>query len=80
MKTAISVPDEVYKQANQAAKKLGISRSELVTRALRRFLEEERASAIRASYDEAFGGDASEDDVRDLRRAAAREVLAKIEW
>ena len=80
MKTAISMPDEVYEQAQRCAKKLGISRSELVTRALRRFLEDEQADAVRASYDEAFGSDAGDDDVRDLRREATRIALAKVEW
>lgn len=80
MKTAISMPDEVYEQAQRCAKKLGISRSELVTRALRRFLEDEQASAIRASYDDAFGADAGEDDVGKLRRKAARSTLAKVQW
>ncbi len=80
MKTAVSMPDEVFEQAERCAKKLGISRSELVTRALRRFLEDEQASAIRASYDAAFGSDAGEDDARTLRRKATRHALAKVQW
>lgn len=80
MKTAISMPDDVYAAAERCAKRLGISRSELMTRALRRFLEDEQAAAIRASYDDAFGDGADEDDTRDLRREAARVALAKIEW
>ncbi len=79
VKTAISVPDEVFEQAERFAKRLGISRSELVTRALRRFLEDEQASAIKASYDAAFGDDAGE-ELRDVRRQAARATLRKIEW
>lgn len=78
MKTAISMPDDVYKQAQRFAKKLGISRSELVTRAVRRFLEDEQATAIRASYDAAFGADG--DDVSEFRNKATRAALAKVEW
>ena len=33
MKTAISVPDDVFKKAERAAKRLGISRSEFFARA-----------------------------------------------
>lgn len=80
MKTAVSMPDDVYEQAQRCAKKLGISRSELVTRALRRFLEDEQAAAIRASYDEAFGPGTGDDDLGKLRRKAARSALAKVEW
>jgi predicted transcriptional regulator len=79
MKTAVSVPDEVFKQAERYAKRLGISRSELMTRALRRFLEDEQASAIKASYDSAFGEDGA-DDLREVRRRAARDLLGKIAW
>ncbi len=79
MKTGVSVPDDVFEQAERFAKRLGISRSELVTRALRRFLEDEHASAIKASYDAAFDED-SADDFRAARRRVAREVLGKIAW
>jgi len=42
MKTAISVPDEVFAQAEEAAKALGVSRSELYTRAVREYLRKTR--------------------------------------
>lgn len=80
MKTAISMPDDVYAAAERCAKRLGISRSELMTRALRRFLEDEQGAAIRASYDDAFGDAASDDDTREFRRKAARIALGKVEW
>jgi metal-responsive CopG/Arc/MetJ family transcriptional regulator len=40
MRTAISVPDEMFEQATQRAKELGISRSEFFARAARRYLDE----------------------------------------
>ncbi|MBS2018137.1 MAG: ribbon-helix-helix protein, CopG family [Deltaproteobacteria bacterium] len=79
MKTAVSVPDEVFEQAERCAKRLGISRSELVTRALRRFLEDEQAAAIKASYDAAFS-ESTDDDLAAARRRAARDTLRKVEW
>lgn len=39
MKTAISIPDEVFEAAERAAKKLGVSRSELYANAVREFVE-----------------------------------------
>ena len=80
MKTAISIPDEVFEQAERYAKKLGVSRSELFTRAMRGFLDEQRAQQVRASYDRAFGPDAGEDDGAKLRDAALRRSLADVEW
>jgi metal-responsive CopG/Arc/MetJ family transcriptional regulator len=38
MKTAISIPDDVFQAAEDAARKLSLSRSELFTRAMREFL------------------------------------------
>ena len=39
MKTAISIPDELFVSAEKMAKKLGIPRSRLFTRAIEEFLE-----------------------------------------
>ncbi|MCL2778399.1 MAG: ribbon-helix-helix protein, CopG family [Polyangiaceae bacterium] len=79
-KTAISMPDEVYKSVNRCAKRLRISRSELVTRALKRFLDDEQAIEVRESYDRAFGPDPGGDDIEELRHAATRKALLSIEW
>lgn len=38
MKTAISIPDKVFKAAEKAAKRLGVSRSELYVRAIQEYL------------------------------------------
>jgi metal-responsive CopG/Arc/MetJ family transcriptional regulator len=35
MKTAISIPDDVFEQVEETAARLGMSRSELLTRAAR---------------------------------------------
>lgn len=78
-KTAISIPDELFKEADRAAKRLGISRSELYAKALGEFLGIRRGIAVTASYDAAFG-DSGADDLADFRRTAARKVLSEIEW
>jgi metal-responsive CopG/Arc/MetJ family transcriptional regulator len=38
MKTAISIPDKVFRSADALAKRLGISRSELYTNAITEFM------------------------------------------
>jgi len=52
MKVAVSLPDELYGEADRVASERGISRSELYARALRRFLDEERRDAITRQIDE----------------------------
>jgi hypothetical protein len=46
MKTAISVPDLVFFQVEQCASELGISRSELYTRAADAFVQSRKTSAV----------------------------------
>jgi hypothetical protein len=79
VKTAISIPDDVFKEAERAAKRLGISRSELFTQAVRRFLETQRNASITRSYDAAFGPE-KDDDTATFRREAARRRLLDMEW
>lgn len=79
MKTAISVPDHVFEQAEQAAKQLGMSRSELFTRAVQAFLATRAEANVTKSYDAAFG-DVPDSDVDALRREATRRALLNVEW
>ena len=46
MKTAISLPDDLFRMAEAAARKLKMSRSQLYAAALAEFLERRRASKI----------------------------------
>jgi metal-responsive CopG/Arc/MetJ family transcriptional regulator len=56
MKTAISIPDELFESAERFAERQGLSRSELYVTALRTYLNEQRrqgiTEALNAVYDE----------------------------
>ncbi len=76
MKTAISVPDDVFRRAERLAKRRRISRSELYTKALVQLLESEPKGDVTSAYDAAFS---------DVRRDAfhdetARRLLETVEW
>ena len=60
MKTAISVPDEIFEQASGQAAELGISRSEFFARAARRYLDELAAQSLTSQINQAL--EATEDD------------------
>jgi hypothetical protein len=76
MKTAISIPDDVFRRAERVAKRRKLSRSELYTAALVRMLEAEPKEDVTRAYDSAF-----DDDQRDpLVDKAARDLLLDIEW
>jgi len=46
MKTAISIPDELFHSADEAAKNLGLTRSALIQRALEDYLDTQNQKAI----------------------------------
>jgi hypothetical protein len=79
MKTAISIPDRVFREAEQTAKRLKLSRSELYRRALESFIALQRDRDVTASYDAAFSGAEAEGEKR-FRRLASRKALLAVEW
>ncbi len=54
MKTAISIPDELFRAGEKAAERLGMSRSELYRRALREFLAQHEQAAITEALDAVY--------------------------
>ncbi|MDE0350126.1 MAG: hypothetical protein OXM56_10540 [Gammaproteobacteria bacterium] len=57
MKTTISIPDEVFEAAERMAKTLGLSRSQLYTRAVSEFVGRRRARDVTALLDGVYGED-----------------------
>ena len=54
MKTAVSVPDEIFRQAEAAAKKLRISRSKLYATALSEYLDRKHSKSITERLNEVY--------------------------
>jgi len=80
VKTAISIPDQIFRRAEAAAKRLGLSRSELFTRAAVEFLKAHPPEDVTASYDRAFAEPESDRRLTSQRRKLARATLKKVEW
>ena len=55
MKTAISIPDAVFESAEQLARRLGMSRSELYVTAIKQFVEAHDQQDITARLDALYG-------------------------
>lgn len=62
MKTAISIPEKIFAEADEMAKRLSMSRSELYTRAVEAFLDEHRADRVREALDAVYGDEDSSID------------------
>ena len=78
MKTAISLPDEVFERAELAAKRLNVSRSELYSRALSEYLARHTDSEVTAAINAAIS-EAGQPDDRVISAHGARRVLES-EW
>ena len=59
VKTAVSIPDELFESAEGLARRLGMTRSELYARALRDYLREHRGEGITERLDEVYGAEES---------------------
>ncbi|MGI9000935.1 MAG: ribbon-helix-helix protein, CopG family [Pseudonocardia sp.] len=72
MKTAISLPDAMFARVEDAATRLGVSRSEIFARAAERYLDELDADSItdriNAALDAAGGTDQSNVDAAEHAR------------
>ena len=56
MKTAISIPDDLFAAAERLAQRLGMSRSQLYRTALTAYLERHDEDEITARLDQVHGG------------------------
>ena len=76
MKTAISIPDELFRRAERAAKRRKISRSQLYAVALAHLLDAEPKDDVTRAYDTAFDDDARDGFCTD----AGHKALVQVEW
>ncbi len=60
MKTAVSIPNELFESAEGFARRLGMTRSELYARALQDYLREHGSEGITDRLDEVYGAENDE--------------------
>jgi metal-responsive CopG/Arc/MetJ family transcriptional regulator len=78
MKTAISLPDDVFERMEEVSKKLGVSRSELYRRAALEFLARQEGEEITRRLNEVYS---TEDSSLDPTLAALQYAsLEKERW
>ncbi len=78
MKTAISLPDEVFDQAEHLAQRFKVSRSELYSRALQEFVARHAPDRVTDSLNVVCDAVSSEQDPFVSR--AARRIMDRSEW
>jgi metal-responsive CopG/Arc/MetJ family transcriptional regulator len=79
VKTAISLPDDLYARATLEARRLGMSRSELFATAARRYLDDLARTDVTARIDAVLSAEDSDESHR-WAVGAGRRVLDRVEW
>jgi metal-responsive CopG/Arc/MetJ family transcriptional regulator len=82
MKTAVSLPDELYEQAEKTAEEMGIPRSQLFARALEQFIERHRRENITEQLNKVYSETASEEfeDISDAGLLSLRDLTRNDSW
>ncbi len=78
MKTAISLPDELFQSADALAERLGVSRSQLFATALAEYLAKHQSQKVTDRLNSVYATETSAVDPT-IRRAQRRS-LAKDAW
>jgi metal-responsive CopG/Arc/MetJ family transcriptional regulator len=80
MKTAISIPDSIFQEAERLAKTRGWSRSELYANAVTAYVKSERFSGVREKLDAVYGHDAEDSAIDPLLAEAQVRSLLREKW
>jgi predicted transcriptional regulator len=78
MKTAVSLPDEIFRKAEATARRLRVSRSQLYATAISEFLERQQDSAITERLNQVYSRRSAKVDPA-LHRAQLKS-LEKESW
>lgn len=79
MKTAISIPDDTFKKAEETAGQLGITRSEFFTRAAVAYIRDAESASVTATVNAVLNRVSEDsDDAVEVSRRALR--ASKDEW
>lgn len=75
MKTAISIPDNVFQSAEQLAKRLGVSRSELYVKAVDEYIKTHKYQCVTESLNNVYSVEDSalDEDVYSLQSHSLEE-------
>jgi len=71
LKTAISIPEDIFLQAEDTARVLGLNRSRLYTTAIAEFLEKYRDTNLKAKLDAVYNKANSQIDLSIVKAQAA---------
>ena len=77
MKTAISIDDDLLREADDAARAMGVSRSKVISLAVGEFLRRQREAQMLQTLNEVYGGGPDPGEaklVRSLKKRVGRTI------
>lgn len=80
MKTAISIPEPVFRSAEKLAARLGVSRSELYAKAVAALVEKHREDLVTAQLNEVYGPEGEGSELDEQLAALQYRSLAREKW
>jgi antitoxin MazE6 len=80
MKTAISIPDSLFEEADRLAKSRGWSRSELYANAVTAYVNSERFSGVREKLDAVYGNNEEASAIDPFLADAQARSLPREKW
>ena len=80
MKTAISIPDSIFEEAERLAQRRGWSRSELYANAVSDFIRGERFLGVRERLDAVYGKDPGDSRLDPLLERRQSRSLPREKW
>lgn len=78
MKTAVSIPDDIFKKAERLARRMKKSRSELFSKALADYVARHEPDHVTEAMNQVCAEVGVETDA--FTSAAARRILERVEW
>jgi metal-responsive CopG/Arc/MetJ family transcriptional regulator len=80
VKTAISIPDSLFEEAERLAKTRGWSRSELYANAVTAYVNSERFAGVREKLNSVYGHNEEDSAIDPLLADAQARSLPKEKW
>lgn len=80
MKTAISIPDTIFREAEATAKQLGLARSQLYVRAIKEFIDHHNKDAITEKLNELYEETEADHEILNTGLESLREATKHDTW
>ncbi|MGA7537334.1 MAG: hypothetical protein WBW93_01060 [Steroidobacteraceae bacterium] len=80
MKTAISIPDALFREAETLAKRRGMSRSELYATAIADYVKDERFLGVREQLDAVYRAEPKESELDPELATMQSQSLPREKW